>query len=203
MRHAESISNAKGIFQGQSVDLGLSELGKKQAIALADKLSTQNVDTIIASPLRRTIETANPLAESLDEQITKDNLIIETNHGEWEGHDKNWIEENFKEQYELWHNAPSLISFPGGERFEDTITRAKAFLDNHRFVVDTAIFTHDNIVRTILSLILGKPIDKMWEFNIEPAAITTISYNPTFRVEVIGDTSHLGGIHSDLQTHAL
>ena len=34
VRHAESLANAQGIYQGQTYDTPLSNLGKKQAAAL-------------------------------------------------------------------------------------------------------------------------------------------------------------------------
>src|SRR3989344_1356654 len=49
--HAESIGNSEGIFQGQTFDSDLSELGKKQAKALAKRLKIFGARKIITSPL--------------------------------------------------------------------------------------------------------------------------------------------------------
>jgi broad specificity phosphatase PhoE len=47
---------------GEGMDPGLDELGKSQAIAVADKLKPLGPRSILSSPLRRTQETAAPLA---------------------------------------------------------------------------------------------------------------------------------------------
>ena len=47
---------------GEGMDPGLDELGKSQAVAVADKLKPLGPLTILSSPLRRTQETAAPLA---------------------------------------------------------------------------------------------------------------------------------------------
>src|SRR3990167_7819914 len=99
IRHAESVSNAQGIYQGQTHDTGLSLLGKKQAKALAKRLKIFGVRKIITSPLKRTHQTALAVADETGCKIVVDKTIIETNHGVWEGKHKDWIAQNFTDIY--------------------------------------------------------------------------------------------------------
>jgi len=48
---------------GESMDPGLDDLGRAQAVAVADELSTLGPIEILTSPLARTRETAMPLAK--------------------------------------------------------------------------------------------------------------------------------------------
>lgn len=62
VRHAESLANA-----GATADLnsGLSDLGRAQAAALADRLAPAEIRAIYASPYRRSLETALILARRI------------------------------------------------------------------------------------------------------------------------------------------
>ena len=66
VRHADAIPDEDEIIpSGIYDDLPLSRTGRKQAQALATRLSGLSFDAIYSSPLRRCLETAAPLAERL------------------------------------------------------------------------------------------------------------------------------------------
>jgi len=66
VRHADAIPDENEIIpSGIYDDLPLSRIGREQAQALAERLSRLNFDAIYTSPLRRCLETAEPLAERL------------------------------------------------------------------------------------------------------------------------------------------
>ena len=62
IRHAEKISSAK--------DALLSPAGEKRAECLANMLKDANIQTIYATEVRRTQQTAEPLAKKLNLQVT-------------------------------------------------------------------------------------------------------------------------------------
>ena len=64
IRHAEPIRIAEGDVEGPA-DPGLTARGVEQAERLADWLRVEHVDEIVASPLLRARETAEPLARAL------------------------------------------------------------------------------------------------------------------------------------------
>ena len=66
LRHAESVGNAEGYFQGQG-DFPLTKRGREQANALAIRWQAENreFDHLIASPLTRTKDTAEIIAAAL------------------------------------------------------------------------------------------------------------------------------------------
>src|SRR5215467_9359015 len=66
VRHADAIPEADEIIPGGIYDnLPLSATGRKQALALAERLSGISFNVIYSSPLKRCLETAAPLAERL------------------------------------------------------------------------------------------------------------------------------------------
>ena len=125
VRHAESVANTQGVYQGQTHDSDLSPLGHRQAQALARRFAGGHIDTILTSPLCRTRQTAAALGSVIDEPA-----LLETNHGLWEGLSKSDIAARWPELYALWLTRPSLVEFPGGEKFVDTADRAQTWLNS-------------------------------------------------------------------------
>ncbi len=208
IRHAESIANTQGIYQGQSFDTDLSELGKKQAEALSNALKDFGIARIITSPLKRTLQTAQIIGEELGCRIELSNKIIETNHRVWEGKHKDWVRKNFPDIYRLWQEKSSQTIFPQGEAFEDTIQRTLGFLENTNFERNTLVVTHDNIIRVMISLIKNTDIDKMWEIPLETASLNFFEVKKQanknmFRVLKLNEVAHLESLRNDIRVHAL
>jgi broad specificity phosphatase PhoE len=72
VRHGEAAAS-----WGESTDPGLSALGQVQAIDVGNELSKQIPINIISSPKLRAIETAQPLAELWNVDITIDARVTE------------------------------------------------------------------------------------------------------------------------------
>ncbi|HKE36237.1 MAG TPA: histidine phosphatase family protein, partial [Candidatus Baltobacteraceae bacterium] len=83
-RHGETDWNYEGRYQGQR-ESTLTELGRRQAEALAGALADSGARRILSSPLRRCVDTARPLAERLGISVETDDRLLEIAHGNWEG----------------------------------------------------------------------------------------------------------------------
>jgi len=81
VRHAQSKANARGIMQGQKIDWTLSELGRKQAKAVADYLKKEKIEAIYSSDLKRAKHTADEIAKHHKVNIILDKKLREANHG--------------------------------------------------------------------------------------------------------------------------
>lgn len=86
LRHGESVGNALELHQGQA-DFPLTERGRAQAQALAERWQRQGrrYDLVIASPLRRALETAQIIAQALDLPLVTDPLWKERDNGQLAG----------------------------------------------------------------------------------------------------------------------
>jgi broad specificity phosphatase PhoE len=84
VRHAESEANAKGINQGQKIDSSLSNLGKKQARQVAQRLKNEKIDLIYSSDLKRAKETAEQINKFHKLKIIYDERLREKDHPEEE-----------------------------------------------------------------------------------------------------------------------
>lgn len=208
VRHAESIANTRGIYQGQSYDTDLSSLGRKQAMALAKRLSELGVKKVISSPLKRAYYTAVEVSKTLNCSLEVEESVVEISHGIWEGKRKDWIEKNYPELYRLWMSRPSRVQFPEGEHFMDTVRRVSKFLQGSSLSAGTVIVTHDTILRIFICLANGQHFDRIWEWKIEPATINYFEFKERdgkreLKLLKLNDNTHLQDLGGDLSRHAL
>ena len=199
IRHAESVANTAGIYQGQSYDTDLSPLGRLQTQALKNRFKSEKPDAVFTSPLKRTRQTAAALGGSTDEPA-----LFETNHGQWEGKSKAQIKATWPDLYQKWQTHPSLATFPGGESFADTATRTINWFDNLANQPGTfAAVTHANIIQVILCYLLKLDLDKIWHLAMQPTAVTLMETHSPAKIIYLNDTSHLKGLESDLAKQAI
>ena len=85
VRHGESTWNTLGLAQGHCDQARLTWLGLRQARAVAARLSGRPAGALYASDLRRALETAAPLAETLGLAVTRDARLRERCLGVLEG----------------------------------------------------------------------------------------------------------------------
>ena len=77
LRHGE-VHNPDKILYGRLPDFHLSELGRQMAKADAQALADRDVTHVVASPLERAQETAEPIAAQFELEIATDVRLIES-----------------------------------------------------------------------------------------------------------------------------
>jgi broad specificity phosphatase PhoE len=77
LRHGE-VYNPTKILYGRLPDFHLSELGKQMAKADAEALAQNDITHVVASPLERAQETAEPMAAQFGLEIATDTRLIES-----------------------------------------------------------------------------------------------------------------------------
>jgi probable phosphoglycerate mutase len=155
----------------------LNDEGRAQAEALARRLAQVPLTAIYSSPLERTTETAQPLAQAhgLPVQVRQD--LGEVRYGQWTGRT---LEELRKE--ELW---PVIQVYPGGARFPDgeslreVQARHVAALDDIRDAhpgETVAVVSHSDPIKMATAHYLGLPLDLFQRLTISPASVTAFSF---------------------------
>lgn len=79
LRHGE-VYNPDGILYGCLPGFGLSEYGQKQALLVADRLATHELAHVVASPLQRAQETAQPIADAHGVDVDTDEQLVEASN---------------------------------------------------------------------------------------------------------------------------
>ena len=123
-RHGQSIANAERRFAGHS-DFDLSEIGKKQAVLVADYLCKNfKIDAIYSSDLLRAYNTARPTADRLGIAIIPMTSLREIRAGKWEGHTTDDIQAIYTEDFEVWKNDYANSRCTDGESTAEVYDRA-------------------------------------------------------------------------------
>jgi alpha-ribazole phosphatase len=172
VRHAEPDESARGLCYG-TLDVGLSDEGRAHAARLASSLAALPYDAVYASPRRRAIETAAPLGLP----ATIDDELREIDFGEFEGRRYDEIAESHPEIYRQWMEAPTTVTFPGGESYEDLRVRALRSLTRIGQAHDCAVVvTHGGVIRAGLAEWLSMPSEAIFRLDQRYCGITIVEW---------------------------
>lgn len=178
VRHAESAFNHEGRIQGQQ-DPPLSEAGRQQALALRGAFEQREIDALYASPLRRAVDTAAPLAEALGLEIRTDERLMELHAGVFEG--KLWSEVQLQhpEEAARWKSRDPDFEIPGGESRRQLAQRGLAAL---RAIRDAghrraAVVAHGGMLTAALKELLGIAARRN-VFSLYNASISQLRWPP-------------------------
>lgn len=158
VRHGETDWNREGRFQGHT-DVELSDVGRQQARALAEKLRSREIGAIACSDLLRAKQTASILAEELNAPIAcVDGGLRERGYGCFEGLTRAECGAKFPE---LWasHAKGESVEVPGAERRElvmDRIVRSvKRCVETQSEGTSIAVISHGGVMRMFLEAACG------------------------------------------------
>ncbi len=158
----------------------LNDEGRAQARATGEWLAplAGTFDALISSPVRRTHETAEILAEFLDLEIVSEPAIAEMEFGTWDGMSFTEVHEKYPDEISSW--LGDLESAPhGGESFRAVEKRVLEGRD--RILADFArqtvvVVSHVTPIKTLVADALGAPLDAVYRMELAPASVTVVSY---------------------------
>ena len=84
VRHGETVDNVRQIMQGQTQG-ELTEHGREQAADVRDQMRTEKIDAVVASDLRRSVQTAEIIAEPHGLMVDQTPLLRERDWGGFTG----------------------------------------------------------------------------------------------------------------------
>ena len=176
IRHAEPDESVRGRTYGR-LDVPLSAAGREQAAAIAEALRDARLDAIFASPLRRAIDTAAPLAEARGLTTIAHDGLRELDFGALEGLTFDEVAREHPELYETWMTDPTAMRFPAGESFAELRERALAAADEVRSEHEqAAIVTHGGVTRAILADALLMPERAIFRLDQPYGAISLVDW---------------------------
>jgi broad specificity phosphatase PhoE len=173
VRHGETVGN-RSHYVGRK-DLPLNAAGLAQARALADQLARFPIRRIIASPLLRARQTAQPLASSLGLPVAEDAALIEFHFGDVQDLPKKGFALNLRKDHQQ-------IPVPGGESLQDVWNRLIPFaalvLHQGQQGGDLALVGHYWSNRMLHGLLSGSSFEETLrnrDFKPETGSVTAIS----------------------------
>lgn len=154
-RHGQSDWNQEKRWQGHA-DRPLTERGREQAQALADRLAHIELDAVYSSDLQRARDTAAVVAESQGLELRQLPDLREVDVGSWSGLTRAEAEERFPEGFAQWRDG-----YPGwqdGETYEamtDRVLRAVDEIAGEHEGGRVLVVSHGGPIRAMHAAALG------------------------------------------------
>jgi len=194
VRHGVTTWNAQHRYQGHT-NVPLSEVGVRQAVALAERLSAEEIHTLYSSDLDRARTTARLIAQRHDLPVCLEPRLREIHFGAWEGLSYQQIQERYAEEYKAWKADPMSVAPPGGETLAQVAERVRAVLDQLavRHLNETVLITaHGGVLQVLLCLVLGLEPRGRWQFRLDNTSLSEVLlYEEGGVLTKLNDTVHL------------
>jgi probable phosphomutase (TIGR03848 family) len=200
VRHAVNDYVKTGRLAGWTPEVHLNDEGKAQAEALGARLADAPIKVIYASPLERTMETAEAVQRHHSHlTIQRNEQIGEVRYGDWEGQSIAALRTR-----KMWHvvqEYPSRAYFPNGETMRGVQERAVNAIETlvaahpGQMVV---VVSHADLIKMVLAHYLGMHLDAFQRIVVSPASISSLGlgYGRPY-VNSINDVAHLEALERE------
>jgi broad specificity phosphatase PhoE len=172
LRHGQTAANAARLLLGRA-DPPLTELGRRQAQALAAVEGVAGARRVVTSPLLRTAETAALLGPP----VTVDDRWIEIDYGRYDGTP---LVEVPPEVWTSWRADPTW-SPEGGESLAAVGARVRAAceeLSAEAAVADIVVVSHVSPIKAAVAWALGIGDEAVWRMFLDVASVSRIGIGP-------------------------
>jgi probable phosphoglycerate mutase len=195
VRHGATQLTAENRFAG-AVGVDLSDEGRSQVRHLARRLADDDIQAVYASPLSRTVETAQILSGPHRLSPIHRDGLREISHGRWEGLTRLEVETRFPGEYEAWEADPFTFAPEGGESGLAVLARALPVI---REIVlahagkNVLVVSHKATLRLILSSLLGFDVRGYRDrLDQSPACLNVVDFKDPVRARLMlfNDVSH-------------
>ena len=181
LRHGVTRFTIDKRFSGSGAreDPGLTDEGWAQAERAAVLIKADGgVDAVLASPLRRTQETAEAVATTLGMPVETVADFRECAFGDWDGLTFEEVMVRWPGKLEEWLGSVDKRP-PGGESLVDVQQRVEAELatviDAHRGRT-VLVVSHVTPIKLVVRYALDMPLPSINRMQLAPASLTTLSF---------------------------
>ena len=182
IRHGETVLTPFKKFSGDGpLDPELTPQGLEQAEKVAGAIAKLNPEVIIASPLKRTTQTAEAISRITGLPITYDETWIECSFGIWDGLSIDEVKERYPADYQSWISSTSFAP-PEGESYDSVAQRIDAAL--YQIAAEypgqrVVVVTHNGTIKSAAKVVVGAPAESIFHIDVSPCSITTVSIWPS------------------------
>lgn len=204
VRHGESKSTVARTIGGPRSCSGLSELGRRQAQRLCDRLSASGeieATALVSSSYPRAIETAELVAPALGARVEIDAAFGEHDPGpECDG----LTYDEFVERHGMpdWEGDPFATTFPGGETvaaFHHRVGAAFAGVVRANAGGTVVIVCHGGVVDAVMRTVLRVPPTGGFDLFTRNTSLTeaVLGRPRRWRLVRYNDAAHLDGLPAE------
>jgi broad specificity phosphatase PhoE len=195
-RHGEVEGIDPPRFRGR-MELTLTDLGQRQAQALAKTLAAQYHPTeICTSPMTRCRATGAVIATACGLSASVQPGIDDIDYGQWQWKSHDEVCKECPREFALWKEAPQWMRFPDGESLQAVALRTSDALRELllSYANETIVMVaHDSVNRVILLQALDLPLSAYWHIEQGPCCINLLDVRVDGKVTVhiVNETTHL------------
>ncbi|NLY75174.1 MAG: histidine phosphatase family protein [Firmicutes bacterium] len=194
-RHGQTEWNIVHRMQGQQ-DSPLTELGKKQAKWLGDRLHDVGLDVIFSSSSGRAIRTAEIIRGTRKIPVILSDNLREISLGAWEGMLHTEVERIYPEEHRnFWHFPHQYQPVAGGETFAQLYSRVsnevEKIISNYTGK-NILIVAHATVLKMLMAYFENKGLKDLWTGPFMKSTCLNLVEIENGHREVIfeGDISH-------------
>jgi broad specificity phosphatase PhoE len=178
IRHGTTTMNVENRYRGRR-DIPLDAQGYQDAVDAARELSRVGLTAVYAGALRRTISTAQIIAdEARVPDIRIMHGLINVDYGAWEGLTAQEAEIYDPVAFKFYRTSPSRAVCPNGERLTDAQRRmleALTIIGARHLGEHVAVISHAVMIRLAVASIT-KVEDETWRIPVGRGSATTMLY---------------------------
>lgn len=176
IRHGTTTMNVENRYRGRR-DIPLDAQGYQDAVDAARRLSAVGLSAVYTGPLRRTIATAQIIA---DEARVPDIRILHglnnVDYGAWEGMTADEAAMFDPDAFQLYRTSPSRAVCPVGERLGDAQQRmmaALALIGSRHAGESVAAVTHAVMIRLVVAKLTNVD-NETWRLPVGRGSLTEV-----------------------------
>lgn len=184
VRHGVTPHTVDKRFSGglASANPGLSDEGRAQVRATADWLApiADRVEAVVASPVRRTAESAAIVGDVLGRPVVEEPGFAEMEFGHWDGLTFAEVAAQHRAEMDSWLGSLDVAP-TGGESFREVEARVLAGLERTlaayagRTVV---VVSHVTPIKTLVAQAMGAPLSSVFRMELSPASVSVVAHYP-------------------------
>jgi 2,3-bisphosphoglycerate-dependent phosphoglycerate mutase len=174
-RHGQTVWHAENRYAGGHSDIDLTPAGVLQAERLAAWARKRGVDEVVASPLRRAVETARPSALACETDLEIIDDLREVGFGVAEGRTLDELDPDVAARFRA---DPAAHPFPGAELPAAAAQRAAETLRVLAARRSTVlVVAHNTLLRLGLCTLIGLPVARYRRVfpRLENGAVTEVA----------------------------
>ncbi len=182
VRHGATDHTTEKRFSGRGGhDPQLNADGRAQVRAVADWLAPlgDEIDVVLTSPLRRTRETADIIADRLGHSVEVEEGLAEAAFGTWEGLTFHEVQQAYPDDLDAWLGALDVAPGGHGDSFQEMDRRVRRtrdrILGGYPGKAVLAV-THVTPIKLLVRMALGAPLDAVYKMELAPASVTVVSW---------------------------
>ena len=179
IRHGETDWNVEKRIQGHT-DIPLNETGRAQALAMAFNAAHQRFHAIYSSDLKRTVETAQALAQREDQEVKILPQLRERHYGVFQGITAAEGAERYPQAHAHYMARDLEYDFETGESlsgFADRVADGIDWLLRHHSGQTIAAVSHSGVLDVIYRRATGRPLHTPRDFVIPNCALNWFHFD--------------------------